>query len=230
MTIGGYAVEILEPEENYRNGRAIIYCHGSGETEDDPRVSLGKPPTVAMLTQAGYIIAGSAGGGPTNWGSPTAVAAYEALHDHVVATYDPDKVLWWADSMGGMSSLNTILVGDVQCDGWYGIEPAVNLGAIHATGFQPWVNEAYECDNGTYAAVTVGYDPCLRAAADFDGMKMRFVASASDTAVSKTNNTDTLRTLVSGHATESGLVTATGDHGDLSHYLPTDVLSFFNRC
>lgn len=46
----------------------------------------------------------------------------------------------------------------------------------------------------------------------------------------KTTNTDAMRTLVSAHATESALITTTGDHGDSSNYDSADMIAFFDRC
>lgn len=231
MTIGGYDVEVMVPQR--RNGRVVIYCHGVGEDQTAPRTNSSQVGIVKALTQAGYILASSYAGG-AQWGSPTGQAGYKALHDHLVDTYDPDKVFWWGVSHGGIASLNTILNQDVICDAWYGLEPSASLWNVRTNGFGAGVFAAYDTDATEYDAAdhgpgALGYDPCLRAAADYT-FPMRMIASPSDTVISKTGNADALYTLASGGSPpELVNLTCTGDHGDASHFRPTDALAFFDR-
>lgn len=67
-------------------------------------------------------------------------------------------------------------------------------------------------------------------AGEFTGKRLRYTHSSGDTVVVKTTNTDAMRTLVSAYATESALVTTTGDHGDSSNYDSADMIAFFDRC
>jgi hypothetical protein len=85
-------------------------------------------------------------------------------------------------------------------------------------------------DGSDYASKTAGYDPMLRNANLFNGIRMRFYASADDVVVGKTENSDAMNTLVTGHATETEVVACTGTHGDPSHFQASDYVSFLDRC
>ncbi len=92
--------------------------------------------------------------------------------------------------------------------------------------------------DGSYSRVTslegwsVGnnHNALLVPAAAYTGIPMRFYASYSDTVVNRTANTDAFVTHVSAVVPESTVITCTGDHGDPSHFQPSDVSAFLARC
>jgi hypothetical protein len=74
--------------------------------------------------------------------------------------------------------------------------------------------------------MTNGNDPALKWGAAFRLVPMRFYASPGDTVVPKAGHTDVLAALVATSARESAVVVCTGNHGDPSHFQPSDYLAF----
>lgn len=230
LTVGGQSAEYLVPPS--QSGTLVLYHHGSGEAQAAWRVDTLKPDLRESLLGAGHILAASAARG-NNWGNQLSVDDYVALYNDAVSRFSVSKVIFLSQSMGGISGLLAVVDGRVPVDGWLGIFPACNLANNYANiGFTDAIKSAYgiAADGSDYAAKTAGHDPVLLSGNLFTGLPMRFYASASDTTVTKADNTDAMAALVSGYAAESDVVVCTGGHGDGSHFQPSDVLSFISRC
>lgn len=209
------------------SGTLIIYHHGVGEDKTAWTSDPLKSELRTALLDEGYILAASNAHGE-NWGNANSIADYNALYADAIGRYIVTKVIFISQSMGGMSGLNCIQNGTIPVAGWVGIYPACNLAWCYANGFTAAINTAYGI-SGDYAAKTAGYDPVLLDGTHFT-TRMRFYASASDTTVSKTNNSDAMATVVNGHAAENTVVVCSGNHGDPSHFQPSDVIAFIKRC
>lgn len=209
----------------------ILYHHGSGATELALMESLitTKEACVKALLDAGYIIAASNAYG-NNWGNDNGIAAYNELYAYMAATYNITRVCAWSQSMGGLSGLNGVLDGTIPYKGWLGSYPVCNLWWMYTKGWNLVIDAAYGINGTPYAVATAGHDPVLHAANTYNGLRMRFYASAGDVSVSKADNSDQMATLVTGHATECDVVVCTGTHGDPSHFQAADYLAFFDRC
>jgi hypothetical protein len=85
-------------------------------------------------------------------------------------------------------------------------------------------------DGSDYATLAAGHDPNLLKASVFRGLPMSFYASTGDTVVPRAGNTDALAAKVAGVASESDVIACIGNHGDLSHFQPSDLRAFFDRC
>lgn len=232
MGSGQAAVILLPDSYNAVTGAPLImFQHGSGDTQ----LALTTSPIATQdactqaLLDAGYIIAISNAYG-NNWGNDNGVAANNELYAYMAANYTITRVCAWSQSMGGLAGLNGVLDGTIPYKGWLGSYPVCNLWWMYTNGWNHVIDAAYGINGTPYAVATAGHDPVLHAANTYNGLRMRFYASAGDISVSKTDNSDQMAALVTGHATECDVVACTGTHGDPSHFQAADYLAFFNRC
>lgn len=237
---GGQNIQLLIPG-NIGVGKAypiVIYHHGQSETQTAISVDALKQGVVRNLLGNGYIVCGSnqhGGVNGDNWGNSQALSDILALYNYAAAHYSLAwRTIHFSQSAGGPSGLLCSVPGLVSIPyvkGWMGVYPAANLSYLYAHGWNAEIDGAYNIPGGgTYAAQTAGHDAALLAASKFDGLRMRFYASAADATITKVDNTDAMRTLVTGHAAELALVTCTGGHGDPSHFMPVDAAAFCARC
>lgn len=236
--ITGQPVRVLIPNSlsasPYNAGtptKAIIYCHGVGETQTALLSDSLKSGCVDALLDAGYILAGS-NAFSENWGNQNSVRAYTGLEKYLSSNYNIKGIALWSQSMGGMAGLNVLAQGQFHVVGWLGTYPVCALSSM-TTGFGSAINTAYGVTGSgiyTYANQTYGFDPALRPASAYHETPMRFYASSGDTVVSKSANADVLAAIVEGSRTEAAVIVCSGDHGDPSHFQQSDYVAFFNRC
>ena len=209
----------------------LMYHHGSSETYSSLLDDALKTTTVDALLDAGYICAGISAGA-TNWGNQDACDAYEDLYNTVKASYNISHVLFLSQSMGGMTGLVCLAQQNVPyVIAWAGIYPACNLTKIYASSpFTGDINTAYSCNSIPSCAIAyAGHDPCLFTYDAYRSVSMRFYASEGDTSVIKADNTDVFQAIVAGTRPESDIVVCTGNHGDVSHFQPADLVAFYER-
>ena len=238
-TIGGQSIMVLVPNSNsaapYTGSptKVVLYAHGAGEDQTGLLSDSLKATTVTALLNAGYILAGTNARGD-NWGSQSAVDDYAALDKYVRDNYSVSNVVIWSQSMGGLAGLSALAQGKVKAIGWLGTYPVVSLSNIYGLGaFTTAINTAHSITgsgSGTYANRTYGLDPSLFNGFAWRHVPMRMYASAGDTVVPKTANADALATLVTSCCRESVVVVCSGDHGNASHFQPSDTVAFFDRC
>ena len=240
-TVTGQAIMVLVPNSNSANPYnsanptgVIFYVHGAGEDQTGLVTETVKFACRDALLDAGYILAGSAAHGAANWGNQPSVDDYNALDLYIRANYNVKSVALWGQSMGGLDTLSAIAQGKFPVSGALLTYPVCNLANLHLLGvYTSAINAAYGITGAgiyTYANQTYGMDPCLKAATAYRDIPMRFYASAGDTVVPKANNTDVLRAIVANSRAESTVVLCTGNHGDASHFQPSDYVAFFARC
>jgi hypothetical protein len=140
-----------------------------------------------------------------------------------------------AQSMGGSSGFKIVadnLIPNIK--GLYCIYPVSNLANMYGNAsYTTAIQTAYGIPGtGTYATQTAGHDPVLFTSAQLQRftMPVRFTHSYADTVVPRAQHTDIFQPLIAPYAPESGIITSTGDHGDPSNFIPSDVVSFFSRC
>ena len=211
----------------------VLYSHGSGEDQAALVSDSKKSATLTALLNAGYIVAGTAAHGPSNWGNQLSVDDLAALDQYVRANYNVGKVALWGQSMGGLSALSAVAQGKINVTGALLTYPVCSLSSMTSGAFSTALNTAHGVTGSgiyTYANQTNGMDPVLKPASAYRDVPMRFYASAGDTVVVKATNTDALVSTVSGSRIECDVVVCTGDHGDPSHFIPADYAAFFNRC
>lgn len=236
----GTSVMILVPNATatnpYNAGNptgTIIYAHGVGEDQTALVSDSLKSGCVATLINAGYLMAGTNDAG---WGTQSSIDCYLRLNILMRANYNVSNVCVWSQSMGGLAGLMTLTQLSTVI-GWLGTYPICSLSAAYngtgGTDFSSNINTAFGITGtggNTYALLTSGFDPLLRNAFDYGTVPMRFYASPSDTVVGKTQNSDAFHSWISSTRRESTVVACTGNHGDPSHFQPSDYAAFFARC
>jgi hypothetical protein len=203
----------------------ILYSHGY-EGGNYWGNALEKQAVISALLAAGYAIAGGNQGG-NGWGNTTQQMAITDLRTYLIGQgYSFPKTAIWGQSAGGVGAVN-VMVNNSWCSGFYGVYPAVSLDWAHNTSG----NSTFITDiNNAYPSGFSGFDPCALPASAYAGKRLRTIASSGDTIVNKAANATALITLASSMAIEAVGLSSTGDHGDNSNFLPSDVVGFFNRC
>lgn len=207
--------------------KLVIYFHGAGTNQLNPFTDDSKIVIDVLLSQ-GYIVAHSQAHGD-NWGSQTAQNDYLALYNYIASTYNLSDVIFVGHSMGGLASLTMIAKNTIPAvTKWYGIFPVTNLyEAYYTEGFSSPIEAAYGFTGSTnYATGTAGNDPNLYSGSAYTNRKYAMTASSGDTVISKTTNSDLINSKLTGIGIYSYIVSATGNHGNLSHFIPKHVSSF----
>lgn len=238
--IHGRSIMLLVPSSGSANPynpanptKAIIYVHGAGETEAALLSDSKKLGCITALLNAGYILAGLSG---ANWGTQVSTDYFVGLEKYLRDNYNirAEGVGVWSQSMGGYNGLQLVAQGKVPVVGWLGTYPCVSLSSLFANvSFTNSIITAHGITgsgSGTYANRTRGQDPSLYQGYAFRHVPMRIYASPGDTVVPKAQNSDVLLAAVTGCTREAVLVACTGDHGDTSHFIPSEYLDFFERC
>lgn len=161
-----------------------------------------------------------------------ALNAYVTAYNYLASQYSIAGTLIWSQSMGGCAGLlNLSAAAYPNIKGWLGTYPVCSLQNLYSAGtYAGQIDVAYNIPGGgSYATQTAGHDPLLRTAASFP-YRMRWYASPGDTVVNEAGNSTAMVALVNGIAIENVLVPCTGDHGDPTHFQPTDYVTFAQRC
>lgn len=210
----------------------IIYHHGVGEDERALVKDRLKGECVEALLKAGYILAGSNAHG-NNWGCPEALDSYVELYRYLIAHYRINRTSFWSQSMGGMSGLLALRDKRIpNVIGWLGTYPVTNLKSSYGMKrFAEQIQAAFHFNDASeFNEKTTGFDPVQMNPASFKVQRVRIYASAQDTVVPKTDHTDAIARILADGRKELEVVTCRGDHGDPSHFIPTEYVAFFDRC
>ena len=229
-TVNGRQAFVAAPT-GAANGKAIIYCSGTGENAESFWTAGDKAGVEAALDAAGYHVAGIEAHGD-NWGNDAGVADYVALYEFLLSDYAiTGGVGILAQSMGGLPGLNVIAGGQTLINAYAGIYPACNLLAAWEGSFTAPIRSAYgiALDGSDYATLTDGSDPVLHAPTLFTGCSFRFYASYDDTLVPRADHSDVMADVLRSSALGLAVVPCTGNHGDASHFQPADLVTFFDR-
>jgi alpha-beta hydrolase superfamily lysophospholipase len=226
-------VSVPKTYDSRKPSPLVIYFHGAGATELQMFTDAGQTVCQA-LNDAGYIVASSTGGGTDTWGNQTSLDAYAALYRYVRDRYSIGPVLLFGNSMGGLISLLLLSQSVVPgIAGWCGVYPSISLAGMFANpSFTAAIKTAYgiNASGSDYDTKTLSRDPMLLLPSAFRRVPMLMFASASDTTVPKSQHSDRFAARLSQTARSISVVTATGAHGDASHYQPTATVNFFNAC
>lgn len=236
QTPSGGSFNLWEPT-GYTPGDAVpfLLCtHAAGGTATNPFGADGSAPQLAIASAqgAGYLCA-AALAQDRAWGNPQSVDEYVDLFNYVAARYRITRTVLWAASMGGLAALTLAGSGRIpSLKGVLAMYPVCSLANFYAdkAGYQAEINTAYGATPYTGAPDAGSFDPYLRAAAAFTGLRFLFFHSSGDTVVSKTRHSDLMHTLVSSVAAESTVTATSGDHGDASNWTWANCSAFLGRC
>jgi hypothetical protein len=212
--IGGFDFTVNKPSTYDSGGpwSVIIHHRGVGETHDlvvnDPKNGV-----TAAVSEA-YLYASIDTEPDVNFGNDDSLTRYTALLDYLIANYNTTGLAGIiAQSAGGPSGIRHYLA-DSRVKALYGIFPITNTAWADANGF---------------SVPGDAFDPNLEDTAEYTGKNFHFIHSDDDLIVPPTNNTHLFRTKIGGVAARSGLTASTGDHGDDSSFVPSEILTFFGE-
>ncbi len=211
--------------------KLVIYFHGSGTNQLNPFTDPNSKTIIDKLLSEGYIVATSQAHG-NSWGNQASQDDYLALYNYINTNYNVSEVTYIGHSMGGLASLSMMSKNTIsKAKSWYGIMPVTNLAdAYSVPSFVPDIESAYSFSGGAnYPAATAGYDPQLLVTSTYSARRYIMTASPSDVLVSKANNSDLFNTKMLSGNISSSVITASGVHGDISHFIPKDVTSFIKN-
>jgi hypothetical protein len=214
---------------------AIVW-HGNGTDETQWSINTNMKTMQKALVEAGYIVlACSLNASKTTWGNQASTNAYYQAYKYLKSNYAIGSVVFYANSMGGIESLNALAENKIPCCAWAATVPTYDLrnnydnpmftGAIRgAYGIAP--------DGSDYATKTAGRDPALMSPYAFRCVPMMALAPADDAAVSKAENTDKLIDAVKNTAIEVQRIdvpNGTGGHSFLVEPYKQQIIDFFNK-
>lgn len=173
-----------------------ICFHGNGTDETQWSINANMRSMQRALVDAGYIVLTcSLNSSKTTWGNASSTNAYYQAYKFVRDHYSIGPVVWYANSMGGIESLNALSENTIPCSAWIGTVPAYSLlNNYQNSAFTGVIRSAYgiNADGSDYEAKTEGRDPALMSASAFRCVPMMILAPADDASISKTENTDKL--------------------------------------
>lgn len=214
LATNGNAYRILA-STNYASGTPAIVgviCHGSSGSVKDMYANIGGGVVEdAILAQGGIMAGLSLSNTYTQAGLLSDIVATEELIAFIITNYNVKCIVMFGESRGGASS-NLVLARNTsgKVKGWYGICPV-----------QDGVN--------WYSTSDTTLNPLTRSISDYAGKWMMWNASAGDTAVLKTSNSDIMYARLAGSCAERINVVCAGPHGDVSHYGYNRTVAFIKR-
>lgn len=217
----------------------LLYEHGAGS--NPPFNDALQRPMIQAFHAAGFIIAdglfgdigtpGTVGSPVTaegrrsgyfNWGSVPGMERLVKLYEAIRERGALGPVYLLGVSMGGLLAFRALAESRIpNICGVAGIQPVTSLtsmvGGSHGTNMKKvWQAKT---DGSNFAALTAPYDPDKLAGSAFrpvHGVYMR--GSVSDSVVPKGLNMDAMATKLTAAGITVTTSTATGDHGDASHF------------
>lgn len=218
-------ISYLSKIEKTKKITLAIYFHGAGETENSAFTQIDEKRITDFLISKGIIVATSYANGVA-WGNQTSQDDYYDLYDYINSNFDIGKVVFIAQSMGGLASLNLLASGRIDVDCWYGIFPVTNLYNMYQGVFASEIETAYGFSGSeNYSAATSGFDPNTKTNSDFPKVRIRMTASYADNLVLRSQNSDLFFTKMNGYSPKCELVSHTGDHGDPTAFIKYDVFN-----
>lgn len=183
------SLRILVPADydSRRPSPVAIVFHGNGSDETYWWSNANMKAVAEALVAGGYIVVGAAATSNTTWGNDDAIAAYDEAYEYVREHFNIGPVVFYANSMGGVESLNVLARDAIPgVMAWAGTVPTYDLAENYANAlFTSVITSAYDSD---YAANSVGHDPNLMGPALFRGIPMWMLVATDDTSVTPSAN------------------------------------------
>lgn len=169
----------------------VVMCfHGSG-TDETAWISNGNYSALQRAcVNAGYIVVScSLNASKTTWGNAASTDAYYAAYKFVRDNYAIGPVAIFANSMGGIESLNALAANKIPgVVAWVGTAATTNLlENYNNANFTASITNAYGIA-GDYEAKTTGKDPNLLPEYSFRQLPMLFITATDDVAVTPSTN------------------------------------------
>lgn len=177
-----------------------ICFHGNGTDETQWSINNNMKIMQRALVDAGFIVLTCGlNASKTTWGNIASTNAYYQAYKYVKENYSIGSVVFYANSMGGIESLNALAENKIPCVAWVGTVPTYSLQNNYQNAlFTGVVKAAYgiAADGSDYATRTKDRDPALMSPYTFRCLPMMILAPSDDTSVSKAENGDKLANAV----------------------------------
>lgn len=225
----------LPPGYDSRIPSPLVICwHGNGTDETSWSTNGNYSSIQKALVAAGYIVLSVCGTGQAySWGNTAATAAYYKAYQFVRNNYAIGAVVWFANSMGGIESLNALSENLIPCAAWAATSPTFNLLTNYQNSmFTSVISTSYgiASDGSNYGSTTNGRDPNIMHPSAFRGVPMWLACAVDDTAVPKLQNGDLLENSVSDTAIEiNKIAVASGGHSFSISPYTSQIVNFFNK-
>lgn len=201
--------------------KAIICFHGLGTDETQWSINHNMRSVQKKLVSDGNIVVTCCPvASKTTWGNELTTNAYYEAYKYLRDNYSISNVGIYANSMGGIESLNAIAIERIPCSVWVGTAPTTNLRNNYDNElFTPTVTNAYGISGNNYNEKTEGRDPYLNDVGDFRGLPMLFIAAEDDAAVSTSENTGVFYDKIEPSSIEAVRVVVPDSKGGHSFYV-----------
>jgi hypothetical protein len=186
------------------------------------------------LVNAGFIVLScSLNSNKMTWGHSSSTNAYFQSYTFLKNNYSISSVCIYANSMGGIESLNALSENLIPCNAWVGTSPTYDLSNNYQNAlFTSAINSVYgiASDGSNYTAKTSGRDPNLMKPSAFRSIPMMILSATDDTTVDPNKNGFALSTAVQNSAIEMQKITGiTGGHSfDVTPYT-SQITNFFSK-
>lgn len=224
----------LPKDYDSKIARNLAICwHGNGSNEFTWLHNGNMKAIHKALVDSGYIVLTcSLALSTTTWGNQDSTNAYYKAYRYVLENYAIKNVVFYANSMGGIESLNAIYENKIPCVAWASTVPTYSLKSNYDLNFGSLIKSAYgiASDGSDYSTKTLNRDPALMSANVFRKIPMYMIAPKDDSAVLKADNMDKLYEKVKDTSIEAIAVTLeTGGHSfNVAPYV-NEIISFLNK-
>lgn len=224
----------------------VLFFHPAGssvKTADRPWVHTSERGVTNALLDAGYIVATSQDGfvlGNANtdrYANDVSLAEMAALDKWVRKNFSVSQTCLFGVSMGMLTATNLLARRTVpNITAGYFIDGGTNISSIFASSdpqfdvYKEPLRVAYGIaqDNSDALTKLAGRDSNVRPWYDFRGIPVRCISGSGDTTAPPATHTAFLAKLAP-YVPEASQNILTGAHTAANHYVPSDVVDFFNR-
>lgn len=222
---------------DYRNNKPIplvIGFHGNG-SGNASWTNSGYPDRVMVreaCIAAGYaflVVESTATDGLYTWGNKDAVKAYSEAVSDVMDSYNFGKIGVFANSMGGVESLNFISEKKIPIACYVGTSLTFNLAQIFNNGqYTNRITTAYGItENYPYAMACLDKDPALKPMWCFGSFPCHIIGATDDSAILQQYNGFAFYEKMKQFSPCAKIETTGGHAFDLDPYL-SGIMTFYN--
>lgn len=182
------ASSLLIPDGCYGSKTLVCFAHGAGANQDFCFVQTNLfTNLVAGIAKAGYPVL-AATTIPFNWGNTTNITNWAATIAWVTNTFPVTNIVFFGSSMGGQSTLNTMVNLMPWVQNWIGYKAVYSLtnASQQASLVQNLTNAypgAVAGGGAVWTNATWGFDPSLASNTNWTGKRFLAIVSTNDTLI-----------------------------------------------
>ncbi len=214
-----------------RKPSPVVMCfHGNGTDETAWYTNGNYQSVQRALVNAGYIVLScSLNSSKTTWGNTASTDAYYAAYKFLRDNYAIGPISIFANSMGGIESLNALAANKIPGVVAYAATSAtVSLAENYANPlFTSVITSAYGI-SGDYDAKTAGKDPLLLPEYSFRQLPMLFITATDDASVTPSANTLAFVPKMQNVSPSVTSVLTTGGHSFAVSPFLSQITTFFD--